>query len=114
MSEDPIMRPAIVRRVGERGVQILERRAEEGLALCVFWSKEHAEEATRSFAPAAEGWRASDVDQEKLRIIFDVILPDHDLIYLEPHPDDPDLCGAFEPDVFIEMLDATEVRGEAP
>ncbi len=28
-----------------------------------------------------------------------------DLVYVEPHPEIPDLDGAFEPEVFIGMLE---------
>jgi hypothetical protein len=109
--QDPVMRPTIVRRVVPGALQTMERRAEGERALCVFWSVEDAQRAMREagFGPE-EGWKAIERDHEQLRLVMDALATTSGprLIYLEPTPGARDLCGIFEADTFIGMLEESE------
>ncbi len=108
---DPVMMPTIVRRAVPGAVEMMERRADDERALCVFWGVEDAEWAMleAGYTPD-EGWKAIERDHEELQLVMDLLAATSGprLIYLEPPPGGPNLCGVFEPDVFIGMLEDSE------
>ena len=107
LERGPVMWPTIVRQVVPGGLQTMERRADGERALCVFWSREHAERAMLEAGNSPdEGWRAITRDHEELSLVMDLLAMTSGLrlIYLEPPPNYPDLCGVFEPEVFIGKL----------
>jgi len=108
---EPAIRPTIVRRVGEKGLETLNRRV--GLAgqeaLCVFWSIEHAERDMEAggFRPE-DGWKAIERDHKELALVFSLLetmVVGPLLAYLEPCPEDEELQGVFESAELVEMLE---------
>lgn len=114
MERGPLMIPTIVRRVGEGGIQVLERLVEgtpdgDGRALCVFWSVEHARrDMYANGCYPEDGRKAIERDHEELVLVFDV-LSQFDgggprLAYIEPAPGAPELCAVLRPEQLIAML----------
>ncbi len=103
---DTTMCPTIIRRVTDRGaIETINRKDDEGRsALCIFWSLEHARRTMEESGLSVDDyWRAIERDHEQLAMVFELI--DVELAYLEPHPEDPQLAGVFEPDEFIRLLE---------
>jgi hypothetical protein len=112
--EPPAMMPTIVRRVGKRGIQVLERTVEgtpdgEMKALCVFWSLEHARRDMYANGGYPEdGWKVIERDAEELVGVFEVLKELEGmerLAYLEPAPGAPELSALLRPEDLIEMLE---------
>ncbi len=103
-SVDTTMYPTIIRRVTDDGaIETINRKDDDGRsALCIFWSLEHARQAMEECGLSAD-WRAVERDHEQLAMVFELV--GVELAYLEPHPEDPELGGVFEPDEFIQMLE---------
>ncbi len=119
MEREPFMTPTIVRRVGEGGIQVLERLVEgtpDGdvvKALCVFWSVEHARrDMYANGCYPEDGWGAIGRDHEELALVFDVLSRldggVERLAFLEPCPGAPELSAVLWPAELIAMLKESE------
>ena len=103
--------PTIVRRVGVQGIEIMERAVDlpdgRAMAVCVFWSIEHARrDMYANGCYPEDGWKAIERDEEELEGLFDVLaeLRGATLAYIEPAPGSPELSAVLRPADLIEML----------
>ncbi len=108
MEREPALRPTIVRRVADSGLETMNRTVDGQRALCVFWSIEHAErEMEANGFPATDGWRAIERDHQELAQVFDLLqlIAGPMLAVLEPCPEDEDMGGIFEPAELVDILE---------
>ena len=115
MERDPVMRPTIVRRIHEGGIEIMERTVDfpdgQERAVCVFWSIEHARRDMYANACYAEdGWVAIERDDEELESPFEALVEMRGaaLAYVEPAPGAPELAALLRPANLIAMLRRVE------
>lgn len=108
MERGPAMTPTIVRRVVPGAIEVMDRKTADGkLALCVFWSVEHARRDMYALGCYPEdGWKAVERNDEQLALLFDLfaMMGERRMVYVEPAPGAPELSALMEPADFIEML----------
>jgi hypothetical protein len=108
MEREPEFRPTIARRAHAGGLDFIDRTiGDQGKALCVFWSAEHARRDCYHLGGRPEdGWGFVEIDADGMAQILPLLreLGEARWVYVEPAPGAPELQGLFEVDTFVSIM----------